>query len=218
LKRRERIILKMKAKYQRTEKKFGFIIPKTVREALTISQETNTTYLADAIKKEMKVIIPALNILEIVKEVPVGYQEIPCHIIFDVKMDFTRKARFVAGGHVTKPPTTQTYASVVSRDSVRIGFLYAALNGLDIMSADTQGAYLNVPCKEKVYACCGAKLGPEYKGKVALIIKDLYGLKTSDFAWQEHLYETFPISLEFSPCYEDADEWMQLATKTDGAE
>jgi hypothetical protein len=56
----------------------------------------------------MKVILPALNILEIEKKAPAGYQEIPCHISFDVKMDFTRKARFVAG------PTTQTDASMVS--------------------------------------------------------------------------------------------------------
>jgi hypothetical protein len=27
----------------------------------------------------------------------VGYQEIKCHVIFDIKMDFMQKARFVAG-------------------------------------------------------------------------------------------------------------------------
>ena len=31
----------------------------------------------------------------------VGYQDITCHIIFDVKMDFTRKERFVAWGYKT---------------------------------------------------------------------------------------------------------------------
>ena len=46
-----------------------------------------------------------------------GYQKIRCHIIFDVKMDFTRKARFVAAGNTTKNPTAITYSSVVSRDS-----------------------------------------------------------------------------------------------------
>ena len=46
---------------------------------------------------------------------PVGYQQIPCHMIFDVKMDFTRKVRYVAEGHKTDPPTSQTYASVVCR-------------------------------------------------------------------------------------------------------
>ena len=64
---------------------------------------------------------------------PVGYQHVPCHLIFDVKMDFTRKARFVAGGHVTKPPSALTYASVVSRETVRIAFLLAALNEQDIL-------------------------------------------------------------------------------------
>jgi hypothetical protein len=46
-----------------------------------------------------------------------GFQEIRCHVIFDVKMDFTRKARFVAGGHTTNTPGSITSSSVVSRDS-----------------------------------------------------------------------------------------------------
>jgi hypothetical protein len=63
----------------------------------------------------------------------VGFQEINCHMIFDIKMDITRKARFVAGGHRTEPPASITYSSVVSRDSVQLAFLTAALtrdNGL----------------------------------------------------------------------------------------
>ena len=43
----------------------------------------------------------------------IGFQEIKCHMIFDVKMDFTRKARFVAGGHTTETPAGITYSSVV---------------------------------------------------------------------------------------------------------
>jgi len=34
------------------------------------------------------------------ESVPVAYKWIRCHMIFDVKMDFTRKARYVAGGHI----------------------------------------------------------------------------------------------------------------------
>ena len=60
-------------------------------------------------------------------------------MIFDVKMDLTRKARFVAGGHQTDPPKESTYSSVVSRDSIRIAFTLAALNDLDVLSADVQG-------------------------------------------------------------------------------
>ena len=40
----------------------------------------------------------------------VGYQEIRCHMIFDIKMDgrFTRKARYVTGGHTTDPLSSIT--------------------------------------------------------------------------------------------------------------
>jgi hypothetical protein len=107
----------------------------------------------------MKTVTPAFEFLETGTNAPVRYQKIPCHIIFDVKMDFTRKARFFAGGHKTEPPTSITYASVVSQESVRIAFLLAALNDLDVMAANIQGAYLNVPCREKVYTVCGAEFG-----------------------------------------------------------
>ena len=79
-----------------------------------------------------------------------GYQEIKCHVIFDIKMDFTRKARFVAGGHMTETPVALCYSSVVSCDSVRIAFLVAALNDLDVFACDIGNAYLNAPCKEKI--------------------------------------------------------------------
>ena len=50
-------------------------------------------------------------------------------MIFYVKMeDYRRKARLVAGGHVTEPPDTITYASVVLRDKLRIALTLNALN------------------------------------------------------------------------------------------
>ena len=47
-----------------------------------------------------------------------GYQEITCHVMLDVNMDFTWKAMFVANGSKTEAPVALTYSSVVSRDSV----------------------------------------------------------------------------------------------------
>jgi hypothetical protein len=59
--------------------------------------------------------------------IPVGYQMICTHIIYNVKMeDFRRKARCVAGGHMTEVPSTITYASVVSRESMMIALTLAA--------------------------------------------------------------------------------------------
>ena len=54
-------------------------------------------------------------------QVPIGYQFIKCHMIFDIKMtNYARKARLVAGGHMTEAPKCMTYSSVVSRETVRI--------------------------------------------------------------------------------------------------
>jgi hypothetical protein len=64
----------------------------------------------------------------------IGFQEIGCHIVFDIRMDFTRKARFCDGGHTTDTLAAMMYSSVVSRDSVQIGLMLAALNGLDMMA------------------------------------------------------------------------------------
>ena len=67
---------------------------------------------------------------------PVGYKWILLQMILNVKIDFTRKARLVAGGHQTDPPTTLTYSSVVSRESVKLAYPIAALNDLNILVAD----------------------------------------------------------------------------------
>ena len=39
---------------------------------------------------------------------PVGHRLIDAHMVFDVKADFTRKARLVAGRHLTDPPSSIT--------------------------------------------------------------------------------------------------------------
>jgi hypothetical protein len=47
----------------------------------------------------------------------VGFQEIGCDIVFDVKTDLqktARKAHFIAGGHTTTAPSSLTYLSAVS--------------------------------------------------------------------------------------------------------
>jgi hypothetical protein len=64
----------------------------------------------------MKVVRPAFKVHEGETKDLVGYTKITGHLIFDVKMgeNFKRKARYVADVHKTDPPSTLTYASVVS--------------------------------------------------------------------------------------------------------
>ena len=83
----------------------------------------------------MKNVMPAFEFRDGDK-MPIGYKEIGCHMIFDVKMDLTSKSQLVARGHKTDPPKDSTYASIVSRDSVHIAFTVTALNVLDVICAD----------------------------------------------------------------------------------
>ena len=102
LKKRDRIISLVKrrsARYHKRTHKWGIEVPKTVEEAIAIDKKNDNTFWTDAIAKEMKNVIITFKILEGDKKVPVGYQFIKTHMIFDIKMeDFWRKAGLVAGG------------------------------------------------------------------------------------------------------------------------
>ena len=82
----------------------------------------------------------AFEILEDGKSAPAGYTKVSGHLIWSVKMDFTRKARWVLDGHKTPDPVGSKYAGVVSRESVQVAFTYGALNGLDVCMADFRNA------------------------------------------------------------------------------
>ena len=57
-----------------------------------------------------------------------------CHIIFDININtFKRKARYLSGGNMTEPPSSITYTSVVSRESVHISLMMDDLNELDVL-------------------------------------------------------------------------------------
>ena len=99
-------------------------------------------------------------------------------------------ARYVAGGHQTDLPKESTFSSVVSRDSMQIAFTIVALNNLKILAADVQNAYLNAPTKEKLYTIAGLEFGHENKGRPAIIVRALYGLRSSGAQWCDHMATT----------------------------
>ena len=219
MKKRKQIISKVKSKYWIRTHKFGIKIPKTVREALAFDLENGNTFWWDAICKEMKNVRPAFEVWDkTAAEMPIGYQEVRCHLIFDVKMgeNFRRKARFVAGGHTTEVPSTLTYASVVSRDSVRIALTIAALNDLKIMACDIQNAYLTADCREKIWTRAGPEFGSE-AGTIFLVKKALYGLKSAGAAFRALLAETL-YDIGYVPTKADPDVWLRPATKANGFE
>ena len=131
---------------------------------------------------------------------------------FAVKMDFTRKARFVARGDQTETPASVTYSSVVSRDSVRLAFLIAGLNDLDILACDISNAYLNAPCREKIWFVGGKDTG-EDEGKVLVVDRALYGLKSSGASWRHMLSKTLQEDFGFVPTRADDDVYRRPAEK-----
>jgi hypothetical protein len=217
IEKRDKVIKVLKRQYFRHFQKYGIELPKTVKRALEIDEQTNTTFWRDAIKKEVSAVGKAFEILEEGAPNPVGHTLIDNHMVFDVKPDFTRKARLVAGRHMTDPPSAITYASVVSRESVRITFLLAALNDLNVLAADIGNAYLNARTREKVYTICEREFGDGNVGKKAIVVRAIYCLKSSGAAWRACLAEVLRDELGFKACRADNDVWLRSAQKPDGA-
>ena len=104
----------------------------------------------------------AFQILDDNKPVTIGYNFIFCQMIFDMKMeDFCRKARLVTGGQMTETPATMTYASVISRESVRHDLMLAALNDLELKCGNVENDYIIAPITEKVWSILGPEFGSD---------------------------------------------------------
>ncbi len=80
-------VCKRTTRYFKRTHKFDMKVPKTVKEVLDLDRKNGNTLWADAITKEMKEVHIAFNILPDGHSVPIGYQKIPCHMIFDMKME-----------------------------------------------------------------------------------------------------------------------------------
>ena len=131
---------KVVSRVKKKTHKYGVQIPWSVQDAYELGRRNGNNLWRNAIKKEMENVSIAFEILEDDETLPNGFKPASCHLIFDVKMDFTRKARYVLDGHRTAKPEDSTYAGVVSRESVRIALTYAALNEVDVCAADILNA------------------------------------------------------------------------------
>ena len=187
---------------------FGIRLPKNAAEAKIIDDINGNTLWQDAIAKEMRDVRPAFETLPSGERAPRDYQCVYCHMMFTVKMeDFRNKARLVGGRHMNEAHATVTYASVVSRETVRIVLLIAALNYLEVKTGDVQNAYIAAPVKEKVWTILGTEFGQD-AGSKALIVRALYGLKSSGAAFRAHLGECMS-GLGYSPCLANSDLWCK---------
>ena len=132
-----------------------------------------------------------------------------------MKIDGTRKARYVAGGHMTETPSSITYSSVVSRDSIRILLVIAALNGLKVSSCDVQNAYINGKPREKVYFRAGKEFGDKC-GRLVVIVRALYWLKSSGAAFRAKLSQELR-EMGYTQSLADSDVYLKPKSRSDGS-
>ena len=100
----------------------------------------------------------------------------------DVNIDFTRNSILISYGIKTEAPVALSYSTVVPRDKVRLEFLIAELNDLDVIACKIVNAYFNAPCKEKIWFKVGTECG-DHQGKVMILVRDLYVIKRPGASW-----------------------------------
>ena len=131
LRKRDAIVTAVGVRLWKTTHKYGVKIPKDVHHAQELDRRNGNTMGMDVLAKEMFNVGIAFEVVEEKQSAPLGWSQVSGHLVWDVKIDFTQKARWVLDGHKTPDPIGSTYAGIVSRESVRIAFTYAAHLSMD---------------------------------------------------------------------------------------
>ena len=127
--------------------------------------------------------------------------------------NFSRKARLVAGVHMTTAPAAFTYASVVLHETVLIDLTLSALNDREVKCGDVLNAYITAPVKEKIWTYLRPEHGND-EGKKPIIVRALYGLKSSGASFRAHLCECMS-ALGYKPFLTDPDIWLKAHNQDD---
>ena len=92
LKNRDCIISLVNSQVRKRNHKFGIHILNNIKEAIYLDKKNGNTLWQDAYAKEMYQVGVAFKIMQYGDHIPVGYNKASGHLIFDIKMYFTRKA------------------------------------------------------------------------------------------------------------------------------
>ncbi len=187
---------------------FGIRVPMNYREAMALDKANGNKLWHDAIQKELDQIKEYETFITHSSNTPPeGYQFVCVHFVFAVKHDLRRKARLVAGGHMTNPTNEEAYSSVVTIKGMRMCILLAELNNLEIMAGDVGNAYLEAKTREKIYIRAGPEFG-DLEGRILIINKALYGLRTSGARYCEH-FADYLRAKGWNQSRADPDIWMK---------
>ena len=95
LKKCNAIIASIKHCIRKTMHKYGVEISNNVEHAMELDRTNDNTMWRDVLTKEMHNVSVAFEVLDKGQKAPTGWHEVTGHLIWDVKMDFTQKARWV---------------------------------------------------------------------------------------------------------------------------
>src|SRR5687768_1496597 len=93
-------------------------------------------------------------------------------------------------------------------ETVRICYTLAKLNELSVCAGDIGNAYMYGKTKEKVFVTAGPEFGNQLQGKMLIIDKALYGLKSSSARFHKYLSATL-LSMGYKPSKEVYDLLMK---------
>ena len=108
-------------------------------------------------------------------------------------------------GHIAYHQSSQTNKSLLT---------VATLKGLKVKCCDVMYAYIQAPVTEKIWTTLGSEFGQD-AGKKAIIVRAIYGLKSSGAAFRKHLGECMS-GLGYKPCLADPDLWLKPESRKDG--
>jgi hypothetical protein len=196
---------------------FGVRVPRNHKEAMLLDTENKNELWTKAEYSELTSLLGYQAFKDRghhnSTSAPSGYKKITVHFVYAVKHDGRHKARLVAGGHLTDTPIDSVYSTVVSLKGVRFVIFAAELNQLLVWTTDVGNAYLESYTQEKVYFIAGPEFAPfGLEGHILLIVRALYGLKSSGLRWWERLSDVLRDpngGLGFFPSKAETDIWMR---------
>ena len=215
-----RVMMQSKIRQVRRSSKymFGYLIPKSYKEALVFDKENNNTNWEDATRDEIDCIKKQQVFTKgprakwdpqhkKILNAPPNHQKIKVNLIFAVKYNGRHKARLVADGSLTPEPAEIIYSGVVSLRHPRLVIFLGELNNLVLWGADIGNAYLEAHTQEKLFIIGGAEF-EELQGFILIFNKALYGLKSSGKRWAEKFYDIIK-DMGFTPSKADPCVWMR---------
>ena len=190
--------------------KFGLEVPKSWKDILRIDDEAGNMNCKNFVAKEIAALIhhKCFDFKCPDFKPSREYQCVRLQLVYYVKSDLTIKARLVFYGSRVDPRGLSTRATVVKGLSVRLLYIIADSQNLQVLTGDICNAFIQAHTKLMIYTICGPEFG-DREHSIVVIVRALYGLTTSAERFITMLAD-FLRTLGFVPSRYDRDDWMRL--------